>query len=106
MDVEPIYTFRAHSGPVLSLAVHPSGSHAYSGGYDATIRVWNIPSPGMDPYDAFDPSVRNSNEVNDRSKLIDDSVLVYNTIVLCMLKDQNMLFLKHDYKHDSSVCET
>jgi len=57
LDVEPIYTFRAHSGPVLSLAVHPTGSHAYSGGYDATIRVWNIPSPGMDPYDAFDPSV-------------------------------------------------
>jgi len=57
LDVEPIYTFRAHSGPVLSLAIHPTGSHAYSGGFDSTIRVWNIPSPGMDPYDAFDPSV-------------------------------------------------
>jgi len=57
LDVEPIYTFRAHSGPVLSLAVHPTGTHAYSGGFDSTIRVWNIPSPAMDPYDAFDPSV-------------------------------------------------
>ncbi|KAM9294005.1 striatin-3 isoform 3-T3 [Gastrophryne carolinensis] len=56
-DVEPIYTFRAHHGPVLSLVVSSSGEHCYSGGLDATIQWWKIPSSNVDPYDTYDPSV-------------------------------------------------
>ncbi|XP_067847504.1 striatin-3 isoform X2 [Heptranchias perlo] len=57
LDVEPIYTFRAHIGPVLSLAISSNGEQCFSGGIDATIRCWNIPSPNVDPYDTYDPSV-------------------------------------------------
>ena len=32
----------AHAGPILSLAVAPDGTTAYSGGQDKTIRVWNL----------------------------------------------------------------
>ncbi|XP_062325268.1 striatin-3 isoform X1 [Osmerus eperlanus] len=56
-DVEPIYTFRAHVGPVLSLAMSSSGEQCYSGGIDSTIQWWNIPSSNVDPYDTYDPSV-------------------------------------------------
>ncbi|KAM5129252.1 striatin-3 isoform 6-T6 [Mantella aurantiaca] len=57
LDVEPIYTFRAHIGPVLSLVVSSNGEHCYSGGLDATIQWWKMPSPNVDPYDTYDPSV-------------------------------------------------
>ncbi|XP_025103842.1 striatin-3-like isoform X7 [Pomacea canaliculata] len=60
LDVEPVYTFRAHVGPVLSLAVSATGEQCFSGGVDATIRCWNIPSSNIDPYDSFDPSVLQS----------------------------------------------
>ena len=51
LDVEPVYTFRAHTGPVLSLAIASSGDLCFSGGIDSTIRVWNMPNPSVDPYD-------------------------------------------------------
>ncbi|KAL8610961.1 hypothetical protein ACOMHN_042577 [Nucella lapillus] len=57
LDVEPVYTFRAHVGPVLSLAVSATGEQCFSGGMDSTIRCWNIPSSNIDPYDSFDRSV-------------------------------------------------
>ncbi|XP_045179942.2 striatin-3-like isoform X8 [Mercenaria mercenaria] len=57
LDVEPVYTFRAHVGPVLCLAVSASGEQCYSGGLDSTIRCWNIPSSNIDPYDSFDSNV-------------------------------------------------
>lgn len=57
LDVEPVYTFRAHTGPVLSLAIASSGDLCFSGGVDSTIRVWNMPNPNVDPYDCFDSSV-------------------------------------------------
>lgn len=56
-DVEPVYTFRAHIGPVLSLAVTPSGEQCFSGGLDSLIHWWNIPSSNTDPYDTYDCSV-------------------------------------------------
>uniref|UniRef100_A0A670IF43 Striatin 3 n=1 Tax=Podarcis muralis TaxID=64176 RepID=A0A670IF43_PODMU len=57
LDVEPIYTFRAHIGPVLSLAVSSNGEQCFSGGIDATIQWWNMPSPNVDPYDTYEPNV-------------------------------------------------
>uniref|UniRef100_A0A8C9ZXW7 Striatin, calmodulin binding protein 3 n=1 Tax=Sander lucioperca TaxID=283035 RepID=A0A8C9ZXW7_SANLU len=56
-DVEPVYTFRAHVGPVLSLTMTSSGEQCFSGGIDSTIQWWNIPSSNVDPYDTYDPSV-------------------------------------------------
>ncbi|XP_075388182.1 striatin-3 [Tenrec ecaudatus] len=57
LDVEPIYTFRAHIGPVLSLALSSNGEQCFSGGVDATIQWWNMPSPNVDPYDTYEPNV-------------------------------------------------
>ncbi|KAK2181776.1 hypothetical protein NP493_382g02052 [Ridgeia piscesae] len=58
LDVEPIYTFRGHTGPILCLAMSATGETCYSGGLDSTIRCWNIPNSNIDPYDSFDPSVQ------------------------------------------------
>ncbi|XP_023577581.1 striatin-3 isoform X3 [Octodon degus] len=57
LDVEPIYTFRAHIGPVLSLAISSNGEQCFSGGIDGTIQWWNMPSPNVDPYDTYEPNI-------------------------------------------------
>lgn len=57
LDVEPIYTFRAHIGPVLSLAISSNGEQCFSGGIDAAIQWWNMPSPNVDPYDTYESHV-------------------------------------------------
>uniref|UniRef100_A0A8D2LJT1 Striatin 4 n=1 Tax=Varanus komodoensis TaxID=61221 RepID=A0A8D2LJT1_VARKO len=57
LDVEPVYAFRAHRGPVLSVAMGCNSEFCYSGGADARIRCWRIPDLNMDPYDGYDPSV-------------------------------------------------
>uniref|UniRef100_A0A8C7L0K7 Striatin 4 n=1 Tax=Oncorhynchus kisutch TaxID=8019 RepID=A0A8C7L0K7_ONCKI len=60
LDVEPIYTFRAHSGAVLSLAMGKDGDSCYSGGLDGTVRCWKIPDINVDPYDNYDPAIESS----------------------------------------------
>ncbi|KFO15313.1 Striatin, partial [Balearica regulorum gibbericeps] len=57
LDVEPIYTFRAHNGPVLCVVMSSNGEQCYSGGMDGLIHGWNITNPNIDPYDSYDPSV-------------------------------------------------
>ncbi|XP_023234216.1 striatin-3-like isoform X2 [Centruroides sculpturatus] len=57
LDVEPVYTFRGHVGPVLCLVMGSTGEQCYSGGLDGTIRCWNIPNSNIDPYDSYDPGV-------------------------------------------------
>jgi len=57
LDVEPVYTFRGHTGPVLCLTVSGTGDFCFSGGVDGTVRCWNIPPPTIDPYDTYDASV-------------------------------------------------
>ncbi|XP_061452755.1 striatin-4 isoform X2 [Rhineura floridana] len=57
LDVEPVYAFRAHRGPVLSVAMGCNSEYCYSGGTDTRIRCWRIPDLSMDPYDGYDPSV-------------------------------------------------
>ncbi|CAL8072132.1 unnamed protein product [Calicophoron daubneyi] len=66
-DVEPIYTFRGHDHPVLSLGVwaNPSGSDSanqpvfviYSGDLSGQLRSWRLPGLQLDPYDNFDPNI-------------------------------------------------
>lgn len=53
LDVEPLYTFRSHTGPVLCLTMSGTGEQCYSGGLDGLIQCWNLPSPNIDPYDSF-----------------------------------------------------
>ncbi|XP_051936756.1 striatin isoform X2 [Hippocampus zosterae] len=57
LDVEPIYTFRAHRGAVLSVVMSSSGEQCFSGGVDGTIQCWNMPNPNVDPYDSYDSTV-------------------------------------------------
>ncbi|XP_023819455.1 striatin isoform X1 [Oryzias latipes] len=57
LDVEPVYTFRAHRGAVVSVVMSSSGEQCFSGGLDGTIQCWNTPNPNVDPYDSYDPSV-------------------------------------------------
>ncbi|GAB1301336.1 Striatin [Apodemus speciosus] len=57
LDVEPIYTFRAHKGPVLCVVMSSNGEQCYSGGTDGLIQSWSTTNPNVDPYDSYDPSV-------------------------------------------------
>ncbi|XP_051469684.1 striatin isoform X5 [Apus apus] len=57
LDVEPIYTFRAHNGPVLCVVMSSNGEQCYSGGMDGLIHGWSVTNPNIDPYDSYDPSV-------------------------------------------------
>ncbi|XP_034964177.1 striatin isoform X1 [Zootoca vivipara] len=57
LDVEPIYTFRAHNSPVLCVVMSNTGEQCYSGGTDGLIQGWNTTNPNIDPYDSYDPSV-------------------------------------------------
>ncbi|KAK7788987.1 hypothetical protein R5R35_008681 [Gryllus longicercus] len=57
LDVEPLYTFRRHTGPVLCLAMSATGEECYSGGVDGAIYCWKLPCANIDPYDSFDPGV-------------------------------------------------
>ncbi|KAM9469375.1 striatin-4 [Clarias gariepinus] len=60
LDVEPIYTFRGHSGAVLSLAMGEEGKYCYSGGLDGSIRCWKSPDLNVDPYDNYDQGVESA----------------------------------------------
>ncbi|XP_012509256.1 PREDICTED: striatin [Propithecus coquereli] len=55
LDVEPIYTFRAHKGPVLCVVMSSDGEQCYSGGTDGLIQGWNTTNPNIDPYDSYGP---------------------------------------------------
>lgn len=57
LDVEPLYTFRCHTGPVLCLAMSATGEQCYSGATDGAIHCWNLPSANIDPYDSFGESL-------------------------------------------------
>ncbi|KRZ74385.1 Striatin, partial [Trichinella papuae] len=55
-DLEPVYTFRGHEGPVLCMCLSPTGDYCYTGGLDGTVRSWLMPPPTVDLYDSFDKS--------------------------------------------------
>lgn len=53
IDVEPAFTFRGHTGPVLSLAVSSDGEVVYSGSADGQLRMWQTPNDLSDPFDIY-----------------------------------------------------
>uniref|UniRef100_A0A183BYV3 WD_REPEATS_REGION domain-containing protein n=1 Tax=Globodera pallida TaxID=36090 RepID=A0A183BYV3_GLOPA len=58
VDIEPLYTFRGHRGPILALDLAPLGETCYTGGLDGKICCWTVPATGgLDIYQTFDPSV-------------------------------------------------
>ncbi|XP_066426235.1 striatin-4-like, partial [Molothrus aeneus] len=67
LDVEPVYAFRGHRGPVLAVAVAAGDAGdtgdiggtglCCSAGVDARIRCWRLPGLDSDPYDGYDPRV-------------------------------------------------
>lgn len=48
--LEPIYTFRGHSGMVTSLQTSSKRSECYSAGVDGSVIVWQLPELSQDPY--------------------------------------------------------
>ncbi|CAI2354423.1 unnamed protein product [Caenorhabditis sp. 36 PRJEB53466] len=56
-EIEPVYTFRGHKGPVLCLVLSATGDHLYTGGYDGNICCFNIPWSNGDPFDPYDARV-------------------------------------------------
>ncbi|KAH9594427.1 Striatin-3, variant 2 [Schistosoma haematobium] len=71
-DVEPIYTFRGHNSPVLSVTMVPSllkvdnscqsglmisPIYIYSGDLSGRIRSWCVSNLQLDPYDTFDTTM-------------------------------------------------
>ncbi|XP_063038090.1 striatin-4-like [Melospiza melodia melodia] len=57
LDVEPVYAFRGHRGPVLAVAGGAGSGLCCSAGVDARIRCWRLPGLDSDPYDGYDPRV-------------------------------------------------
>lgn len=60
LDVEPVYTFRGHVGPVLCLAMSSTGEQCFSGGLDGSLQSWMIPGSNIDPYDSYGELAFNS----------------------------------------------
>lgn len=50
-ELEPVYTFRGHTGPVYSLALAADRGRVLSAGGDAVVRLWTLPPSSLDPYD-------------------------------------------------------
>ncbi|XP_017153042.1 striatin-3 isoform X4 [Drosophila miranda] len=82
LDVEPLYTFRAHTGPVLCLGMSTSGETCYSGGLDGNIECWQLPSPNIDPYDCYDPNVH-SGTLEGHTDAVWGLTTMQNNIVSC-----------------------
>ncbi|CAI2180618.1 9848_t:CDS:10 [Funneliformis geosporum] len=56
-DIEPTMTYRGHTAAVNSVVMASEQRRCYSASMDATIRVWNFPSPKRDTYGPVDPSL-------------------------------------------------
>ncbi|XP_075153717.1 connector of kinase to AP-1 isoform X4 [Haematobia irritans] len=82
LDVEPLYTFRAHTGPVLCLGMSTTGESCYSGGLDGNIECWQLPSPNIDPYDCYDPSVH-SGTLKGHTDAVWGLATMHSNIVSC-----------------------
>ncbi|XP_030383762.1 striatin-3 isoform X2 [Scaptodrosophila lebanonensis] len=82
LDVEPLYTFRAHTGPVLCLGMSSTGDTCYSGGLDGNIECWQLPSPNIDPYDCYDPNVH-SGTLEGHTDAVWGLTTMHNNIISC-----------------------
>ncbi|VDN30567.1 unnamed protein product [Gongylonema pulchrum] len=56
-ELEPTYTFRGHSGPIVSMDMSPTGDMCYTGGFDGVVCCWSVPSVNTDIYEPYDSKV-------------------------------------------------
>ncbi|XP_076274324.1 connector of kinase to AP-1 [Rhynchophorus ferrugineus] len=87
LDVEPLYTFRSHAGPVLSLAISGNGDYCYSGGLDGVINCWAVPNSNIDPYDLFEPDVLSTTLHGHSDAVWGLSVLNFKSLLLSCSSD-------------------
>ncbi|TXT04838.1 hypothetical protein VHUM_03921 [Vanrija humicola] len=55
-ELEPIATYRGHTGPVTAVTISSSLGVIFSASADCTIRLWKLPARDHDPYAPYDPS--------------------------------------------------
>lgn len=79
----------------MSLAISSNGEQCFSGGIDATIQWWNMPSPNVDPYDTY-----GKYHLKDKQLMM----LVFN---IDFLLDANLFsgaFVKCNYHLSTKLC--
>lgn len=77
----------------MSLAISSNGEQCFSGGIDATIQWWNMPSPSVDPYDTYGKFL-----LKDKQLL----TIVFNIIFLLDVNLLSGAFVKY-YCHFSAM---
>ncbi|WOO85636.1 Striatin-3 [Vanrija pseudolonga] len=55
-ELEPVATYRGHTGPVTAVTISSSLGVIFSASADCTIRLWKLPARDHDPYAPYDPS--------------------------------------------------
>uniref|UniRef100_A0ABI7XQF0 Striatin N-terminal domain-containing protein n=1 Tax=Felis catus TaxID=9685 RepID=A0ABI7XQF0_FELCA len=106
LDVEPIYTFRAHKGPVLCVVLSSSGEQCYSGGADGLIQGWNTTNPNVDPYDSYELGIPASVDLvsSDPSHMVASFSKGY-TSIFNMETQQRILTLESNLDTTTSSCQ-
>lgn len=56
-DPDPIYTFRGHRAPILSMDMSATGEQCFTADLNGVICVWNVPQVSSDINEIYDPSV-------------------------------------------------
>lgn len=80
-DIESVYTFRKHSGPVLSLVMSANGDYLFSSGLDSKIMLWNMPNfETIDQYDAYSSNIF-VKHLNGHTDAVWKMIMVDNTLV-------------------------
>jgi len=112
-DLEPVYTFRGHTGPALCAIINSNGSMCYSGGQDATIQCWHLPSLNIELFGPYHASlagetlVSHTDAVWDLAYQIDtDRLLSCSADGTCKLWNPNPLVqspLLESYKHSEEA---
>ncbi|KAJ3216700.1 hypothetical protein HDU67_009132 [Dinochytrium kinnereticum] len=54
-DLEPVFTFRGHKGPITSITISPDSQYLFTGSLDATVLCWKIPPIGTELYGEYTP---------------------------------------------------